>query len=304
MITTKPDLPVAVILSVLMLALPAGAQADAYLAATTGSGPNGYRSNQLDGNADLFDTPLSVNAFWFKSSSSALEDVTQTALGLDWKISKLATLGVKHNQIDNGSLGITGNALNLALTLNTLWNSDLLTRVDLKGAQSAYQFNDLPAAVRNDTINQTAASFTLNQDIVSSVTVYGGRDRYSYDRDPVNAALVLMRRAPRKYVTTSTNLVSFPDSTNRFGVSWRPLDSLTLDLSTSKTTTVVDQELKTKRLAIDYQATDHLNITAAVSKATATALVTKRAYPLVPAGTTIMAATDDTYTELSVGWTF
>lgn len=300
-----PSLRSAIILASLSLAMPFGASADVYVSATTGSGPNGYRSNAVSGNAGLFDTPLSVNAFGFKSGSSASEDVSQSGFGLDWKISRLAKLGVKHNKVDNGSIDIAGNAVNLALMLNTLWSSDLLTRIDLKQAESAYKFSDLPPAVKNDTVNQATRSFTLSQDIVSSLGIYGGRDQYSYDRNPVNAAAVLMLKAPRKYINTSSSLLSFPDSTNRFGITWRPLEPLTLDVSSSKTMTLLDQELRTRRLDIDYQITDHLNIAAAVSKATSTAVVTKRAYTvLVPAGTTLMAATDDIYTELSLGWTF
>jgi outer membrane cobalamin receptor len=87
-------------------------------------------------------------------------------------------------------------------------------------------------------------------------------------------------------------------------------EALTVDLSSSKTSTQLDQELKTRRLGIDYQATDHLNFTAAISRVSATAVVTKRTiFPgipawTIPAGTTVMPATDDTYSEIGLGWTF
>jgi hypothetical protein len=297
------------LLAVLPLALPLGAQADAYISATTGSGPNSYRFNEVSGYADLFKTSLSMNAMGFRSSSSAAEDVSQSTFGLDWKISKPVRLGVKHNNIYNGSVDIKGNSLNVALTLSELWDSDLLTRVDLKGANSAYRFTDL-TTVKNDTINQTSSSLSLTQDVTESLTLYGGHDQYSYDRNPLNAAIVLMRIAPRKFVNNSTTLLSFPDATNRFGITWRPLEPLTLDISSGKTRTLLDQELKTKRLGVDYQVTDHLNVSAAVSKTATTAVVTKHDVMrlngtiLVPAGTPVMTATDDTYTEFSLGWAF
>jgi hypothetical protein len=305
---------VAASMAALLFVLPRGADAEAYISATAGSGPNAYRSTEVSGDADLFDTPLRVNAFGFKSSSSAAVDVSQSGFGLDWKTSKLATLGVKHNKVDNGSVDIGGNALNLALSLNTLWKSDLLTRVDFKLDGSAYRFKDLPPAVKNDTINQSANSINLTQDFTEWFSLYGGHDRYSYDRDPVNAAVVLMLKAPRRFINASTNLLSFPDSTNRFGLTLRPQEALTLDLSSSKTVTLLDQQLKTKRLGLDFQVTDHMNIYAGLSKATSTAVVTKRAYIgrtsagaiviLAPAGTVLMPATNDTYTEFSLGWTF
>jgi len=297
-------------LAALLFALPHGAEADAYISATAGSGPNAYRSTEVSGDADLFDTPLRVNAFGFKSSSSAAVDVSQSGFGMDWKISKMATLGAKHNKVDNGSINIAGNALNLALSLNKLWSSELLTRIDLNAAGSAYRLSDLPPAVKNDTVNQTAKSVSLTQDIAESFSLYGGHDQYSYDNDPRDRAARLMRLAPRKYINASSNLLSFPDATNRFGLTWRMLEPLTLDISSSKTKTLLDQLLKTKRLGMDYQVTDHLNIYAALSKVSSTAVVTKKAifpnFPAyaIPAGTTLLSPTNDTYTEFSLGWTF
>jgi hypothetical protein len=310
----RPSLNFILILTSLSLALPFGAQADAYVSATGGSGPNGYRSTEVSADADLFNTPLSLNILGFKSSSTAQEDVSQSVLGLDWNISQLATAGIKHNKANNGSIDIQGNALSLALSLNALWNSELLTRVDLKRANSAYQFNDLPQAV--DTINQTENSFGITQYLSESWSLYGGHDQYSYDRDPKSAASVLYRTALlnhtlRKYVNTSSSLMSFPDKTDRLGITWQLLEPLMLDLSGSKTTTELDQTIKTTRLGIDYQVTDHLDVSVAVSRVAATAVVAKRdiklrpgGITLIPAGSTLMTATDDTYTEFSLGWTF
>ncbi len=87
-------------------------------------------------------------------------------------------------------------------------------------------------------------------------------------------------------------------------------EAFTVDVSSSKTSTQLDQELKTRRVGIDYQVTNHLNITAAISRVAATAVVTKQTiFPgipalTIPAGTTVMPATDDTYSEIGLGWTF
>ena len=295
----------------LPLALPFSAMADAYLSATTGSGPNGYRSTELRGNADLFETPLSVNAMTFKSDTSASDSISQSAVGLNWKISELATLGVMHNTQDNSLVDITGNAISLAFELDTLWQGTLQTRLDLKRSPSAYHFNNLPKkAAQYETINQTGSSVGLTQGITDWLSVNAGRDQYSYDNDPYELATFLMRRAPRKFKNTSSNLLSMPEATNYFGLTWRPTEALTVDLSSSKTRTQLDQDLKTNLLGIDYQVTGHLNIYAAVSKVTSTAVVTKKTIlpnlPLIsiPAGTTVAPATEDTYSEFSLGWTF
>lgn len=295
----------------LPLVFPLGAQAGAYLSATTGSGPNGYRSTELRGNADLFETPLSVNAMSFKSDTSASDSISQSAVGLNWKMSEFATLGVMHNTQDNSLVDITGNAVSLAFALDSLWHGTQQTRIDLKRAPSAYHFNNLPKkAAQYETINQIGNSIGLTQGITDWLSINAGRDQYSYDNDPYDLAAFLMRRAPRKFKNTSSNLLSMPDATNHIGLTWRPTEALTVDISSSKTMTQLDQELKTNLLGIDYQVTKHLNIYAAVSKVTSTAVVTKKTIlpnlPLfsIPAGTTVVPATEDTYSEFSLGWTF
>ena len=297
-------------MAALLFALSPTAQAEADVQATAGSGPNGFHSTEVRGNADLFDTPLSVNVLGFKSDSSTADSISQSALGLEWKTSKLATLGVTHNKQDNSLVDISGNELSLALALQTLWDSKLQTRLDVKRAASEYQFNNLPAAVQNKTVNQTANTFSLSQDIAKPLAFYVTLDRYSYDRDPKDAAARLMLSTKRRFFSTISNLLAFPDATNTYGITWRMTEVLTADVSSSKTSTQLDQELKTRRLGLDYQATDHLNFTAAISRVAATAVVTKKTYfpsipaLTIPAGTTVMPATDDTYSEIGLGWTF
>jgi hypothetical protein len=297
-------------MAALLFALSSAAQAEADIQATAGSGPNGLHSTEVRGNADLFDTPLSVNVLGFKSDSSTADTISQSALGLEWKTSKLATLGVTHNKQDNSLVDISGNTLSLALALQTLWDSKLQTRLDLKRAASEYQFNSLPQAVQNRTINQTANTFGLSQDIAKPLAFYVTLDRYSYDRDPKQAATRMMLIAPRRFFSTASTLLAFPDATNTYGITWRMTEAFTVDVSSSKTSTQLDQELKTRRLGIDYQVTNHVNITAAISRVAATAVVTKQTiFPgipalTIPAGTTVMPATDDTYREIGLGWTF
>lgn len=307
--TVKMDRTVTCLLA-LFFALPYAAHAGAYLSATAGTGPDGYRSTEVRGNADLFDTPLNMNALVFKSDSSSGDPSTQSAFGIDWSASDLVTLGASHSKQDNSQVEISGNSISLGLMLDTLWEGDLQTRLDLKHSTSAYQFKGLPPSVKNDTINQTTNSLGLNQDLADPVTIYVYHDQYSYDHDPRQAAQYLMRTAPRRSSNTRTSLLSFPDSSNSFGITWRALDDLSLDISTSKTTTQLDQEQISKRLGLDYQVTDRLNLTASVTFATSTEVVTKQAvFPnvpalTIPAGTVVLSATNDRYAELGLGWSF
>lgn len=295
----------------LLLMLPSVAQAGAsYLSVTAATGPDGYRSTELRGNADLLDTPLNVNALVFKSDSTSGDSSSQSAFGMDWSASDLLMLGASHSKQDNSQVEISGNSLGLKLMLDTLWKGDLRTRIDLKHGVSAYRYKGLPPAVTSDTINQTVDSLGLNQDLASPVTIYLYHDQYRYDRDPKQAALYLMRAAPRRSSNTRTSLLSSPDSSNSLGITWRMRDDLMLDISTSKTTTQLDQEQTSRRLGLDYQMSDRINITASVIFATSTAVVTKQTlFPhlpalTIPAGTIVLPATHDRYAELGLGWSF
>lgn len=296
-------------LAAALFTLPLTAEAGLYLSASTGSGPGGYSSTEIRGNADLFDTPLNVNLFGFKSTSSG-DSITQSTFGMDWKLSELATLGLKHNRQDNSLIDISGNSVSLALFLDTLWNGNLQTRLDLKHATSAYQFNNLPPSEENNTINQSTNSLGLSQDIAEPVTLYFFHEQYRYDHDPKQAALRMMKTAPKRFFSTRSALLAFPDSSNSFGVTWRAQEALSVDISSGKTLTQLNQTQNSRRLGLDYQVTEHLNLTAAVSRASSTAVVTQQTiFPNIPAltiaaGTTVIPSSNDTYTELGLGYSF
>ncbi len=289
---------------------PSAADAGAYLAATAGTGPDGYRSTELRGNADLLDTPLNLNALVFRSDSSAGDPASQSVLGLNWSLSKLVNLGASHTKQSNSQVDVSGNSLSFALMLDTLWQGDLRTKLELKHGSSAHTFKQLPQTVKNDTINQSANSLVLSQDIAIPVSIYVSYDRYLYDHDPKQAAQYLMKISPRRSSDSRSSLLSFPDSTTNFGITWLASDALSVDLSSIKTLTQLDQTQKTRRLGIDYQVTDHLNFTAAVSRVSSTAVVTKQIiFPniqalTIPAGTTVIPSSNDTYIELGLGWSF
>jgi hypothetical protein len=81
-------------------------------------------------------------------------------------------------------------------------------------------------------------------------------------------------------------------------MSWRPTEKLSLDLSAGKTVTLLDQEQKNTRLELDYQLGDSLNIAAAVTRASSTALLRPST------GATVIEATQGNYTELTLGLAF
>jgi len=287
----------AICLTALAAAFSSAAGAETYISATIGSGPNGFSSKAFAANADLFTLPLNLNLYDFKSSSTKTDDVKQTSYGLDWDVAKPLRIGVKHNNLDDGTLKVSGNEAKMSFYLHKLWRSDLRTQLDLGYNASTYTPEVHPVGVNSGELNQKKNSVGLRQAIVSSFTVYGSHDTYEYDHNPTSIAYVLILRT-RNNSNAASTLLAFPDKTNALGLNWRPTESLALDISSTKTTTLLDQEQKSNRFEADYQITDHLNVTAAVSKATSTEL-------RGPNGKVVLlSATDDTYSEITLGWAF
>jgi hypothetical protein len=280
------------VLAALLLVLPFRAGAEAYISATYGSGPDEYSSSALSADAALPGMPLRLNLYLFKSGAAQSADVKQSVLGMDWDVSELITAGYKHNALDDGTVTVSGDEGKLSAALNQLWQSELRTRFDIGYTASIYQSSN----TGNKELAQDKIGAGLRQGITPSLTLYAGHDEYTYDKNPKNIAYLLIKRT-RNNSNVAYTLLGFPDHTNLFGISWQATDALTLDISSSKTVSVLDQLQQSKRLGVDYQLTDQLNLSAAVSKSTSTLVKTALGFTLLP-------ATDDIYTEFSLGWAF
>lgn len=87
---------------------------------------------------------------------------------------------------------------------------------------------------------QKRSTLGLSQDIISTLTVYGSHDQYRYDRNPIALAIILIRRTLNTSQAAFT-LLGFPDKTNTLGMTWKPSEALSLDLSSGKTFTLLKQ---------------------------------------------------------------
>lgn len=281
-------------LAALLFILPTLARADAYTALTYGSGPDGYRSYSFAGDADISKT-VRISLDHFVAKSTGMDDMRQTSLGLSWQAMEPLSANYRYSDTNDGIFKVKGNEGGLSFALDTLWQGELRTTLEAGYGRFRYKAAN-PAVTADRTLTQNRSSIGFSQDITSSFTAYASHDRYKYDRNVVGLALLLIRRT----LNTSKaafSLLAFPDKTNTLGMTWGAADTLSLDLSSGKTTTLLKQELKNTRLGADYRLNDKLNLAVAVTRSTSSALVNS-------SGVTVQQATRDNYSELTVGWAF
>ncbi|GAB4117938.1 MAG: hypothetical protein Fur0026_06730 [Sideroxydans sp.] len=286
----------AVRLVALLLILPGLAQAEGYAALSYGSGPEGYRSYSFTGDVDL-SRSVKLSLDHFLAQTTGASNTRQTGAGLSWQALELVAANYRFSETNDGTFAVKGNEGGLSFALDTLWQGELQTSLDLGYGSFKYKAaNPQSIAASNFVLTQDRSSVGLSQDLTTSLTLYGSHDQYKYDRNVKGLAIFLLKRS-RNTSKAAFSLLAFPDKTNTLGLGWRATDDLKLDLSSGKTTTLLDQQLKNTRLGIDYQVGDRLNLGGAVTRSTASAMVNNL-------GVTVQPETRDNYWELTAGWSF
>lgn len=281
------------LLSVSLLTLPACASADAYTSFTLGSGPDGYRSYEIYADADLFELPLSLNLDHFLGRSSGMKDTTQTGIGVMWDVTEALSLSVRHSVTDDGTLRITGNTGGTSFS----FGKTLQTTLNLGYGVNVYEPSVHPVNVNSRSLEQQQYSFGFSQDLAETFTLYGSHDQYRYSRDPTAIAIFLILSS-RNTSKAAYTLLGFPDRGTMLGMTWLSTEELSLDFSAGRTVTLLDQIQKNIRLGLDYRISDSVNITAAVTRASSTALIRPAT------GQTVLEATQGNYPELTLGVSF
>lgn len=275
-------------LAALLFVVPNLAQAEGYAALSYGSGPDGYRSYSFTGDVDLSKS-VKLSLDHFLAQSTGVSDMRQTGLGLTWQAFELVSANYRYSETNDGTFAVKGSEGGLSFALDTLWQGELQTSFNLGYGSFKYKAaNPRTVIASNFALTQNKNSYGLSQDLTTSLTLYGSHDQYKYDRNLDFTTLTpFLARRPQLRST----LLAFPDKTNTLGMSWRATDALNLDVSFSKTTTLLDQQLKNTRLSIDHQAGDSLNLGIAVTRSTASAIGNN-------------SETRDNYWELTAGWSF
>jgi hypothetical protein len=283
-------------LTALLFVLPSLAYANADSGLTYGSGPDDFRSYAFKANTDLTKT-VEFNLDYFFSKATGVANTREVGAGLTWYATEWVSGNYRHSVTNDGTFEVKGNEGGLSFALDTLWDGELRTALNLGyGAFKYKAANPQTVAASNFALTQNRSTIGLSQDIVSSFTVYGSHDQYKYDKNLDASILPLLRNRPL-LMSRTLALLAFPDKTNTLGMTWKTTDALSLDLSLAKTTTLLEQEQKSTKLAVDYQIGNNLSIVAAVTRVNNSAI-------LGPLGGTIQPATQDTYSEFSVGWGF
>lgn len=283
-------------LAALLFIVPNLAQAEGYTALSYGSGPDGYRSYSFTGDIDLSKS-VKLSLDHFLAQSTGASNTHQTGLGITWQAFELVSANYRYSETNDGTFAVKGNEAGLSFALDTLWQGELQTSFDLGYGSFKYKSaNPQTVAASNFVLTQNRNSYGLSQDLTTSLTLYGSHDQYKYDRDVKALAIFLLKRT-RNTSKAAFSLLAFPDKTNTLGIGWRATDALSLDVSFSKTTTLLDQQLKNSRLGFDYQASDSLNLGIAVTRSIASAMVNN-------SGVTVQPETRDNYWELTAGWSF
>lgn len=279
----------------LLLALPALAQADGKAALTYGYDQNGYRSFAFKGDID-FAKDYILDLDHLHAESSSIVSMRQSGIGLTAYATDWLSGHYRYSESNDTVFLVAGNEGYISVALNALWDSKLKTK--LSGGYADFVFNNAnpPPNGSSRSLGQTRRSYSLSQDITSSFNLYASYDEYAYEVDLTKLVVLLLRRS-RIAAIAANSFLSFPDITRTIGLTWKTTEKLTLDISSSKSTTVFEQEQISSRLGVDYQFTDALNIGLAVTRSTSTTLLRKN-------GMIVQPASDSTFNEVTASWYF
>jgi hypothetical protein len=289
----------AVRLVALLLILPGLALAEGYATLSYGSGPDGYRSYSFTGDVDLSKS-VKLSLDHFLSQSDTTEATHQTGLGASWQAAELISMNYRHSSINDGKAEVSGNEGGLSFALDTLWQSELQTTLNL--GYGEYKFkavNPKLPIVANWRLTQSRSSVGLSQEITPAFSINASHDSYKYDKDLTLSSLQAISMQPRRprLASRATTLLSYPDKSNALGMNWAMSDVLTWDVSFAKTSTLLKQELKSTRLGAEYQASESLSLSIAATRSTSDAVLNN-------SGTIVLSETRDNYWELTAAWSF
>ncbi len=279
----------------LLLALPALAQAEGKAALTYGYDQNEYRSLAFRGDID-FAKDYILDLDHLHAESSGIVSMRQSGIGLTAYATDWLSGHYRYSESNDTVFLVAGNEGEISVALNALWDSKLKTKLSGGYAEFVYSNANPPVNGGGRTLDQTRRSYSLSQDITSSFNLYASYDAYAYEVDLTKLVVLLLRRS-RIAAIAANSFLSFPDITRTIGLTWKTTEKLTLDISSSKSTTVFEQEQISSRLAVDYQFTDALNIGLAVTRSTSTTLLRKN-------GMVVQPASDSTFNEVTASWYF
>lgn len=235
-----------------------------------------------------------------RSLSVAIEQYTG---GLRWRPLWWLSLNATARRTDDDPLRFRGGTLGASVRLESLWDSDLMTRVSAGIGRHSYSTDStrpLGIAVVDRFPHQASTSLRVEQEFPGDFTLSLGGERFRYDSDPTALAIALAvrfnrpNRGPPDPVYT---LIGFPDRSLNGGLSWTGIENLSIDLYGSDARTVIGQRLRGVTLGASWTH-EQVTVGLSLSRSTASEVPTPRTR------TTLIPASSGTYVELRIGFEF
>ena len=290
----RPSQPLTLLAATAALLLGGAAQAQVHVDAGWGGGPDDYTSQELHADVDFADGRWNAGAGWFVGKVPGEDDTTQWSGALSWRAHDALTLEYRYSDVDDGNYSVSGHDLGVSIALESLWHGTRGVGLDIGYASLTTEANRGTFAGR--TLGQTRPRLGLVWDITDTVSVNLAHEWNRYDHDPVEIAKALLRRSHNQAQPAFT-LLGFADRSTSAGLDWAITDALTWRVSTGRTVTVLDQQLKYTRLGASYRWNKALTLGVSFTRNSSTAVVT-------PGGTVLQADSRGTWGDVTAGWQF
>lgn len=286
---------------VALLAAQAGVNAhDLTYSGNHGSGE--FVSRALDLGIEVPEASLRFEAGVYQSRSLSVA-IEQYTAGLRWRPLPWLSLNAAARRTDDDPLRFRGGTLGASVRLESLWDSDLMTRVSAGIGRHSYATDTtrpLGVAIVDLFPRQSSTSLRLEQEVPGDFTLSVGGERFTYDSDPTALATVIAVRFNRPnrgppdpvYV-----LIGFPERAVNGGLTWTGIENLSIDLYGSDARTVIGQRLRGVTLGASWTL-EQVTVGLSLSRSTASEVPTPRTRA------TLIPASRGTYVELRLGFEF
>lgn len=280
----------------LLCTLSLSAHAAGHVNLTGGVGADDYRSYALSAALDLGESGWQASVDYFTADDGATE---QYGAGLEWQQSDTTSWNLHTTRTQDSQLDVAGYSGGGSWWLNPLWQGEAGTRLDLGYGYEEYTprtRQPLPARLADAVPEQHRYSVGITQELNTAVSLYLAHDKYRYSEDPKVLARFLARRLP-VLVSGVYSLLSVPETTNTLGLTWNTPVELVINLSFSKTITIIDQALASARCGLTWYLNESGSIGLAASRSRNSAVIGS-------AGATQVEAGENDFFEASVGMNF
>jgi hypothetical protein len=285
-----------VVLAVFPLAVSAGGDIEAIY----GTGPDNYRSYELNGSVDLPVIPVTLDGSQFIARSDGSETMNQITAGATWNATDWLSASYRRSVAKSDVFDVFGDEYGLGFNVDALWNGKLQTRIDLGYAGYGYEAaagNPAARAALNPRLpEQHKRSVALTQDLTESLRLSLGYDQYVYTKDPIAIARAILRRV-RQPNSGVFELIGFPERGTTTGLSLSATEALDLDLSYARTYTVISQRQENTRLGVTWEPAKHYRVGAVASRSRSGVIRS-------PAGAVVQPESASTNYEMSLRISF